>query len=71
MPLMMRISAKEYVEGDYGINESIAFSRVYQEAGVDIFDISSGGEGQIAAWGRPGTHAAYQVPLARQIKEAL
>ncbi|HLR68377.1 MAG TPA: NADH:flavin oxidoreductase/NADH oxidase [Virgibacillus sp.] len=71
MPLMMRISAKEYVDGGYGINESIEFSRVYQEAGVDMFDISSGGEGQIAAWGRPGTHAAYQAPLARQIKEAL
>lgn len=71
MPLLMRISAKEYVEGGYGINESIAFARVYQEAGVDMFDVSSGGEGQIAAWGRPGTHVAYQVPLARQIKEAL
>lgn len=71
MPLMMRISAKEYVEGGYGINESIEFSRVYQEAGVDMFDVSSGGEGQIAAWGRPGTHVAYQAPLARQIKEAL
>jgi 2,4-dienoyl-CoA reductase-like NADH-dependent reductase (Old Yellow Enzyme family) len=71
MPLMMRISAKEYVEGGYGINESIEFSRAYQEAGVDMFDVTSGGEGQIGAWGRPGTHAAYQVPLARQIKEAL
>lgn len=71
MPLMMRISAKEYVEAGYGIEESIAFSRVYQEAGVDMFDISSGGEGQIPSLGRPGTHAAYQAPLARQIKEAL
>lgn len=71
MPLLMRISAREYVEGGYGITESIEFSRIYQEAGVDMFDISSGGEGQIAAWGRPGTHAAYQTPLARKIKDAL
>lgn len=71
MPLMMRISAKEYVEGGYDIQESIEFAKEYQKAGIDIFDISSGGEGPIAAWGRPGTHAAYQVPLARQIKEAL
>ncbi len=71
MPLMMRISAKEYVEGGYGINESIEFAKEYQDAGVDIFDISSGGEGPIAAWGKPGTHAAYQVPLAREIKKAL
>lgn len=71
MPLLMRISAKEYVEGGYGIQESIAFAKVYQSAGVDMFDISSGGEGPIAAWGKPGTHAAYQVPLAREIKQAL
>lgn len=71
MPLIMRISAKEYVEGGYGINESIGFSKVYQKAGVDIFHVSSGGEGPIGAGGRPGTHAAYQVPLAREIKKAL
>jgi NADPH2 dehydrogenase len=71
MPLIMRISAQEYVEGGYGINESIEFSRVFQQAGVDMFHISAGGEGPIAASGRPGTHVAYQVPLARAIKEAL
>ncbi|CAM3191507.1 NADH:flavin oxidoreductase/NADH oxidase [Paenibacillus lupini] len=71
MPLIMRISAKEYVEGGYGINESIAFAKEYQAAGVDLFHISAGGEGPIAAAGRPGTHAAYQVPLARAIREAL
>ncbi|CAM4497795.1 2,4-dienoyl-CoA reductase-like NADH-dependent reductase (Old Yellow Enzyme family) [Paenibacillus endophyticus] len=71
MPLLMRISAKEYVEGGYGIQESIAFAKEYQKAGVDMFHISSGGEGTITAGGRPGTHAAYQVPLAKGIKEAL
>lgn len=71
MPLIMRISAQEYVEGGYGIKESIEMAKKYQQAGVDIFHISSGGEGQISASGRPGTHAAYQVPLARDIKNAL
>lgn len=71
MPLILRISAREYVEGGYGINESLAFSKVYQEAGVDIFHISAGGEGPIAAAGQPGTHAGYQVPLAREIKHGL
>jgi 2,4-dienoyl-CoA reductase-like NADH-dependent reductase (Old Yellow Enzyme family) len=71
MPLIMRISAVEYVEGGYGIQESIAFSKEYQQAGVDIFHITSGGEGPIAAFGRPGTHTAYQVPLAREIKQVL
>lgn len=71
MPLIMRISAKEYVEGGYGIKESIQFAKEYQKAGVDIFHISSGGEGPIGSGGRPGTHPGYQVPLAREIKKAL
>ncbi|MFT8320066.1 MAG: NADH:flavin oxidoreductase/NADH oxidase [Bacillus sp. (in: firmicutes)] len=71
MPLIMRISAKEYVEGGYGIKESIEFAKKYQQAGVDMFHLSSGGEGPISASGRPGTHAAYQVSLARDIKNAL
>ncbi|MEN2466449.1 NADH:flavin oxidoreductase/NADH oxidase [Ornithinibacillus sp. FSL M8-0202] len=71
MPLILRVSAVEYVDNGYGLKESVAFSKVYQEAGVDMFHVSAGGEGQIAAHGRPGTHAAYQVPFAREIKEKL
>ncbi|MFD2700378.1 NADH:flavin oxidoreductase/NADH oxidase [Paenibacillus shunpengii] len=71
MPLIMRISAKEYVKGGYGIKESLEFSKAYKEAGVDMFHVSSGGEGPIGADGRPGTHTAYQVPLAREIKQGL
>lgn len=71
MPLIMRISGKEYVEGGYGVEESIEVSKKYKEAGVDIFHVSAGGEGPIAAAGRPGTHVGYQLPLARAYKEAL
>ncbi|MCM3626162.1 NADH:flavin oxidoreductase/NADH oxidase [Paenibacillus glycanilyticus] len=71
MPLIMRITAKEYVDGGYGIEESVAFSKVYKEAGVDMFHVSSGGEGPILAHGKPGTHVAYQVPMARAIKQGL
>lgn len=69
MPLIMRISAIEYVEGGYGIDTGISLAKAYKKAGVDMFHISAGGEGQIAAAGKPGTHAAYQVPYARAIKE--
>lgn len=71
MPLLMRISAKEYVEGGYGIKESIEFSKEYQKVGIDMFHISSGGEGPIGSGGKPGAHAAYQVPLAKEIKQNL
>ena len=71
MPLIMRISASEYVKDGYGIEESIQFSEEFYKAGVDIFHVSSGGEGPIGSGGRPGSHGGYQVPLARKIKEAL
>lgn len=71
MPLIMRVSVLEYVEGGYGITEGIAYCKDYQKAGVDLFHVSSGGEGPIGSSGKPGTHAGYQVPLARAIKEAL
>jgi NADPH2 dehydrogenase len=71
MPLLMRISAKEYVEGGYGIADSIQFAKQYQKAGIDMFHVSSGGEGPIGSGGRPGAHGGYQVSLAREIKQAL
>ncbi|NBD24828.1 NADH:flavin oxidoreductase/NADH oxidase [Paenibacillus glycinis] len=71
MPLLMRISAREYVDGGYGIEESVALAKAYRDAGVDMFHVSSGGEGPILAHGRPGTHVAYQVPMARAIKQEL
>lgn len=71
MPLIMRISAVEYVDGGYGLEHSIELCRRYKEAGVDIFHVSSGGEGPIGSRGRPGIHPGYQVPFARAIRQAL
>ena len=72
MPLLMRVSAQEYVKGGYGIEEAIGICRDYQQEGVDMFHITSGGEGPLAGSGTgPGSHAGYQVPLASRIKEAL
>lgn len=71
MPLIMRISAREYVEGGYDLDYAVALCKEYQKAGVDIFHITSGGEGPIGSAGRPGVHPGYQVPFARVIKQAL
>lgn len=71
MPLILRISAQEYVDGGYGVDYAIEFSKVFKRAGVDMFHVSSGGEGPVGSGGKPGIHAGYQIPLARAIKEAL
>ncbi|MCL1950108.1 MAG: NADH:flavin oxidoreductase/NADH oxidase [Turicibacter sp.] len=72
MPLMMRISATEYAEGGYTIDDAIGICRAYQQEGVDLFHITSGGEAPLfGSRGLPGSHAGYQVPMARKIKEAI
>ena len=70
MPLLIRVSAVEYVDEGYGLEHIIEVSRRYQAAGVDMFHVSSGGEGRPGAR-RPGNYPGYQVPFARAIKNAL
>ncbi|AIQ36134.1 MULTISPECIES: NADH:flavin oxidoreductase/NADH oxidase [Paenibacillus] len=71
MPLIMRISAKEYVEGGYDANYALDICRRYKNAGVDMFHVSSGGEGPIGSNGGPNAGPAYQVDLAEFIRSEL
>lgn len=70
MPLLMRISAVEYMEGGYGIEHSLALARKYKEAGVDMFHVSSGGEGPVGPQ-KPNVYPGYMAPYARAFKQAL
>jgi len=70
MPLFFRISAVEYADGGYDLDHAIRLCEVYRDAGVDVFHITSGGEGP-AGRRKPGNYPGYQVPFARKIKEAL
>ncbi|ASS67710.1 MULTISPECIES: NADH:flavin oxidoreductase/NADH oxidase [unclassified Paenibacillus] len=69
MPLVMRISAMEYITGGYDLDYGAELARRYQEAGVDAFDVSSGGEAPPNGVLQPGNYPAYQAPMARRIKE--
>ncbi|WAH36101.1 NADH:flavin oxidoreductase/NADH oxidase [Alicyclobacillus dauci] len=71
MPLLLRVSAVEYVDEGYGVAHAIEICRAYQKAGVDMFHVSSGGEGPAGSKRRPGNYPGYQVPFARAIKDAL
>ncbi|MFD1957288.1 NADH:flavin oxidoreductase/NADH oxidase [Paenibacillus thailandensis] len=70
MPLIFRISAVEYMDGGYDLEHSLELGRIYKEAGVDAFHVSSGGEGPAGAR-KPGNYPGYQVPMARAFKEKL
>ncbi len=70
MPLIMRISAIEYIDGGYGLEHSLQMAKQFKEAGVDIFHVSTGGEGKPGSL-KPGNYPGYQVPFARAFKEEL
>jgi 2,4-dienoyl-CoA reductase-like NADH-dependent reductase (Old Yellow Enzyme family) len=64
-PLVLRISASDWVEGGWTADDSVALAKEAAARGVDLVDCSSGGnspEQQIVLG--PG----YQVPLAAQVR---
>ena len=43
LPIFVRISATDWVEGGWNADESVALARLFREHGVDLVDTSSGG----------------------------
>jgi 2,4-dienoyl-CoA reductase-like NADH-dependent reductase (Old Yellow Enzyme family) len=65
LPLFVRISSTDWVEGGWDIDQSIALARLLRAVGVDLVDCSSGGTVARAEVPlRPG----YQVPFAERIR---
>ena len=64
-PLGMRISAVDYLDGGWRIEDSVAFARRLGERGCDWIDVSSGG---IAAGEAIPVAPGYQVPFAERIR---
>lgn len=70
MPLFARISATDWVEGGWTLEDSVVLARHLKEAGVDLIDCSSGGN---LLRGATNSNLArgplYQVPFAKEIRE--
>lgn len=66
MPLFVRISATDWVEGGWDLNQSIELAKDLKKLGVDLIDVSSAGlvhDAKIPA----GPN--YQVPFAAAIRK--
>lgn len=65
LPLAVRLSATDWIEGGWTVEDSVELSRLLRDAGVDLVDCSSGGAA-------PGvsipTGPGYQVPLAERVR---
>ena len=64
-PLWVRISATDWVEGGWDIEESIALCRQLRADGVDLVDVSSGG---LDPRQKIATGPGYQVGFAARIR---
>jgi len=65
-PLFVRISATDWAEGGWSIEESIQLAAILKEKGVDVIDTSSGG---LTLAQEIPLSAGYQVPFAVAIKQ--
>lgn len=64
-PLGMRISATDWVEGGWDIDQSVEFARALKNAGCDFMAVSSGG---LAREQKIPTSPGYQIPFAERIR---
>jgi 2,4-dienoyl-CoA reductase-like NADH-dependent reductase (Old Yellow Enzyme family) len=66
MPLFVRVSATDWVDGGWNVDDSVQLARHLKTRGVDLIDVSSGG---MTPKARIPVGKGYQVPLARRIRE--
>lgn len=65
VPFLVRISATDWVEGGWDIDQSVALAKVLKEHKVDLIDVSSGG---LAPHAVMPVGPGYQTPFAERIR---
>lgn len=65
LPLWVRLSATDWTEGGWDIEQSVELSRMMKAATVDLVDVTTGGN---VAGAKIPVGPGYQVPFAEQIR---
>ena len=65
LPMSVRISAHDWVEGGITPEESVDIARAFKDAGADLIDCSSG---QVSKQERPVYGRMYQTPFSDRIR---
>jgi 2,4-dienoyl-CoA reductase-like NADH-dependent reductase (Old Yellow Enzyme family) len=66
LPLFVRISATDWVEGGWTADESVELAKLFRERGVDLVDCSSGG---VVGDAKIPVGPGYQVPLSARVRK--
>jgi 2,4-dienoyl-CoA reductase-like NADH-dependent reductase (Old Yellow Enzyme family) len=64
-PLFVRISATDWVDGGWDIEQSVELARQLKQSGIDLIDCSSGGN---VAQAKIPVAPGYQTPFAERIR---
>jgi len=67
-PVSMRVSATDWAEGGWDVDQTIAFARALQARGCAAIHVSSGG---LTPAQKIPVGPSYQVPLARAVRQAV
>jgi 2,4-dienoyl-CoA reductase-like NADH-dependent reductase (Old Yellow Enzyme family) len=65
LPLFVRISATDWTEGGWDVEQSVELARVLKQHGVDLIDTSSGGN---VSGAKIPTGPGYQVAFAERLR---
>ena len=65
-PLVVRISATDWVEGGWDIEQSVELAKILKRHGVDLMDVSSGA---LLPYVRIPVGPGYQTPFAERIRK--
>jgi 2,4-dienoyl-CoA reductase-like NADH-dependent reductase (Old Yellow Enzyme family) len=66
LPLFLRISASDWIDGGWTIDDSVGLAQMVKALGVDLIDCSSGG---ISLAAQIPLGPGYQVPFAERIRK--
>lgn len=68
LPLIFRLSATDWLDGGWELEDTIAFARRLKDCGVDVIDCSSGGIGGKERPRRMALSQGFQAPFAEAVR---
>lgn len=65
LPLWVRLSATDWADGGWDLDQTVRLATLLREAGADLIDCSSGGA---VPWQKIAVGPGYQVPFAERVR---
>jgi 2,4-dienoyl-CoA reductase-like NADH-dependent reductase (Old Yellow Enzyme family) len=65
LPVFVRISATDWADGGWNLDESVELAKLLREHGADLIDVSSGG---LVPYAKIAVGQGFQVPFAARIR---